>query len=47
MAMKKITVAISEELEKELERERKTRKFDTIPEVVRVIISDYFRESSH
>lgn len=43
MAMKKITIAISEELEKELERERKERKFESIPEVVRVVLSDYFR----
>jgi len=43
MAMKKITVAITEELEKELERERKERKFESIPEVVRVILSDHFR----
>ncbi|MDE2588854.1 MAG: hypothetical protein KGL95_04235 [Patescibacteria group bacterium] len=44
MAMKKITVAISEELERELEKERKNRKFESIPEVVRVVLSDYFRE---
>jgi Arc/MetJ-type ribon-helix-helix transcriptional regulator len=44
VAMKKITIAISEELEKELERERKERKFESIPEVVRVVLSDYFRE---
>ena len=44
MAMKKITIAISEELEKELERERKERKFDSVPEVIRVILSDHFRE---
>ncbi len=43
MAMKKITIAISEELERELERERKDRKFESIPEVVRVVLSDYFR----
>jgi len=43
MAMKKITIAISEELERELERERKERKFESIPEVVRVVLSDYFR----
>lgn len=44
MAMKKITVAISEELERELEKERKDRKFESIPEVVRVILSDHFRQ---
>jgi len=45
MAMKKITIAITEELEKELERERKERKFESVPEVVRVILSDYFRKA--
>ena len=43
MAMNKITIAISEELEKELEKERKDRKFESVPEVVRVILSDHFR----
>ena len=43
MAMKKITIAITEELEKELEKERKDRRFESVPEVVRVILSDYFR----
>jgi len=43
MAMKKITIAISEELERELEKERKERKFESVPEVVRVVLSDYFR----
>ncbi|MDE1832248.1 MAG: ribbon-helix-helix protein, CopG family [Thaumarchaeota archaeon] len=43
--MKKITIAISEELERELEKERKERKFESIPEVVRVVLSDYFRQT--
>ncbi len=43
MAMKKITIAISEELERELEKERKDRKFESIPEVIRVILSDHYR----
>jgi len=46
MAMKKITIAISEELERSLEKERKERKFDSIPEVIRVILSDHFRQSN-
>ena len=43
MAMKKITIAISEELDRELEKERKDRKFESIPEVIRVILSDHYR----
>ncbi len=44
MAMKKITIAITDELENALEKERKERKFDSIPEVIRVILSDHFRK---
>ena len=40
--MKKYNVAITDELEKELEKERKRRMFDSIPETMRVILSEYF-----
>ncbi len=40
--MKRYTVAITEEMEKELEKERKRRLLDSIPETVRTILSDYF-----
>ena len=39
--MKKYNVAITEELEKEIERERKRRMLDSIPETIRVIVSEY------
>lgn len=39
--MKKYTVAMTEELEKRLEAERKRRALDSIPEVIRTIVSDY------
>ncbi len=39
--MKKYTVAITEELEKRLESERKRRALDSIPEVMRTICSEY------
>ena len=42
MPMKKITVAISAEIEKRLEEERKKRLVDGVPEVVRMILSEYF-----
>ncbi|MDE2588755.1 MAG: ribbon-helix-helix protein, CopG family [Patescibacteria group bacterium] len=45
--MKKITIAITEELERELEKERKDRRFESVPEVVRVILSDYFRNNKN
>ena len=45
MAMKKIMLALPEEMLKVLERERKDRYLPTIPETVRVILGEYFRKS--
>ena len=38
----KVTVAMSKEMMEALEEERKARKLATIPEVVRIIVSEYF-----
>ncbi len=38
--MKKYTVAVTEELERRLEAERKRRALDSIPEVIRTIVSE-------
>jgi len=46
MPMKKITVAISSELEQRLAEERKKRLVDGIPEVVRMILSEYFSKTA-
>ena len=43
MAMKKVMVSLPEEMVKVLEKERKERYLETIPETVRVILSDYLR----
>jgi len=43
MAMKKVMLALPEEMIKALEKERKQRYLETIPETVRVILSDYLR----
>jgi hypothetical protein len=40
--MKKYTLAITEEMQKRLEEERKKRLLDSIPETVRMILSEYF-----
>jgi hypothetical protein len=40
--MKKYTVAITAEMEKKLEEERRKRLLDSIPETVRMILSEYF-----
>jgi hypothetical protein len=43
MAMKKVMLALPEEMFNALEKERKQRYLETIPETVRVILSDYLR----
>ena len=43
MAMKKIMLSLPEEMVEVLEKERKERYLETIPETVRVILSDYLR----
>jgi len=43
--MKKITVAITEEMEEALEAERKKRLLSSVPEVARVIIGEYLSSS--
>jgi Arc/MetJ-type ribon-helix-helix transcriptional regulator len=44
--MKKYNVSITEEMEKKLEEERKRRLLDSIPETVRMILSEYLAKSS-
>jgi len=43
MAMKKLMLAVPEEMFKVLEKERKERLLESVPETVRMIISEYFR----
>lgn len=43
MAMKKIMVSLPEEMVIALEKEKKERYLETIPETIRVILSDYLR----
>jgi len=42
-ATPKITVAMTQEMMKGLEEERKVRRIATIPEVVRIIVSEYLK----
>ena len=44
MAMKKIMLALPEEMIRILEKERKERYLQTIPETIRVILGEYFRK---
>lgn len=43
--MRKYNVSMTEEMEKKLEAERKKRLLDSIPETIRVILSEYFSKS--
>lgn len=43
--MKKYTVAMTEEMETQLEKERKKRYLDSIPETIRYIVSEYLAKS--
>jgi metal-responsive CopG/Arc/MetJ family transcriptional regulator len=43
MAMKRVMLSLPEEMVEVLEKERKERYLETIPETVRVILSDYLR----
>ena len=47
MAMKRFMLSITAEMEKALEGERKKRMLDSIPETVRVILSEHFSEKKH
>ncbi len=46
MAMKKVMVSMTTEMIEKLEKERKVRAIATVPEVVRIIVSDYFKMKS-
>jgi len=43
--MKKWNVSITEEMEKRLEAERKRRALDSIPETIRVILSEHLSKN--
>ena len=45
MPMKKVMLAIPDEMLKVLEKERKERLLDSVPETIRVILSEYLRHS--
>jgi hypothetical protein len=45
MAMKKVMLALPEEMIKVLDKERKERYLQTIPETIRVILGEYFQRT--
>jgi metal-responsive CopG/Arc/MetJ family transcriptional regulator len=46
MAMKKVMVSLPDEMVEVLEKERKQRYLETIPETIRVILSEHLRKKS-
>ena len=42
--MKKIMVSLPDEMVKVIERERRDRMLETIPETIRVMMSEYLRK---
>lgn len=43
MAMKKIMVSLPDDMVKRLDKERKERYLETIPETIRLIVSEHLR----
>ena len=41
--MKKYNVSISEEIERKIEADRKKRGYETVPETIRAILSDWYQ----
>jgi Arc/MetJ-type ribon-helix-helix transcriptional regulator len=44
--MKKYNVSISEEIGKKIDTERKKRGYETIPETIRAILSDWYQSKN-
>lgn len=44
MAMNKVMVSVSDEMLKALEAERKARKLETVPEAIRSVLGEYFKQ---
>jgi len=42
--MNRVMLSISDEMLKALEQERKARKLETVPEAVRAVLGEYFKQ---
>ena len=42
--MNKVMVSVSDEMLKALEQERKARKLETVPEAIRSVLGEYFKQ---
>jgi metal-responsive CopG/Arc/MetJ family transcriptional regulator len=45
--MNKVMVSLSDEMLKALEQERKARKLETVPEAVRSVLGEYFKNKQN
>lgn len=43
LAMHKVMVAMSDDMVKALDQERKARKLESVPETVRAVLGEYFK----
>jgi len=44
--MEKVMVAMTEDMLEALEKERKARKLDSVPETVRSVLGEYFKQKA-
>jgi metal-responsive CopG/Arc/MetJ family transcriptional regulator len=44
--MQKVMVSLSADMLKALEQEKKARKLETVPEAIRSVLGEYFKEKS-
>ncbi len=47
MAMKKVTVAMTDEMYRDLEKERQRRRLSSVAETARAVIGEYLAKSEH
>ena len=44
MAMNKVMISLSDEMLKAVEQEKKARKLATVPEAIRSVLGEYFKQ---
>jgi metal-responsive CopG/Arc/MetJ family transcriptional regulator len=45
--MQKVMVSLSNEMLKALEQEKKARKLETVPEAIRSVLGEYFKQKEN
>ena len=44
LAQNKVMISVSNEMLKALDQERKVRKLETVPEAIRAVLGEYFKQ---